>query len=88
MYAKFHISHARIDRFNLSLAAWDIGTEYLYDYTGLLKTALREFDNQSAVVQIVAKLTVQSIDDETLMLKVSDELGAAEKKIFLVEETF
>lgn len=35
-------------------------------------TGVQDADNQSAAVQIIGKLTVQSIDDETLMLKLSE----------------
>lgn len=52
------------------LKGWEIGSEYLYDYSGFLVTGVQDADNQSAAVQIIGKLTVQSIDDETLMLKV------------------
>ncbi|XP_057364794.1 uncharacterized protein LOC130685509 [Daphnia carinata] len=51
---------------------WEIGSEYLYDYSGLLVTGFQEAGYQSAAVQIIGKLTVQSIDDETLMLKLSE----------------
>ena len=52
------------------LKGWETGSEYLYDYSGLLVTGIQDADHQSAAVQIIAKLTVQCVDDETLMLKV------------------
>jgi hypothetical protein len=52
------------------LKGWETGSEYLYDYSGLLVTGIEDAHHQSAAVQIIAKLTVQSVDDETLMLKV------------------
>jgi hypothetical protein len=33
-------------------------------------TGIQDADHQFAAIQIIAKLTVQSVDDETLMLKV------------------
>lgn len=52
------------------MTGWEIGKEYLYEYGGLLVTSLKDAQHQSGAVQIVGKLTVQSIDEETLMLKV------------------
>lgn len=57
--------------------------EYVYEYDGQISNKLRE-SQQSAVVRFRAQLTVQSIDENTLAIKVRVTCFGARDFFFLV----
>lgn len=55
----------------IQLAGWEAGFEYVYEYDAQLALGLDDtHELQSAVVRFHSQLTVQSVDDNTLAVKV------------------
>ena len=49
---------------------WEPGTQYVYKYVGRSTAGIHKLKQQNAVVELESTVTVQSIDDSTLVVQV------------------
>ena len=56
----------------VSVRGWQRGIEYVYEYNGRLVTSVWDMKQQFATVEMLASLHVQSVDNSTLIMKLSD----------------
>lgn len=52
------------------MVGWEPGTQYVYNYAGRAINGIYYLKQQNAVIEIRSRVTVQSHDDNTLVVKV------------------
>lgn len=53
-----------------SLIGWEPGTQYVYKYVGRSIAGIYKFKLQNAIIELRSRVIIQSIDENTLIVKV------------------
>lgn len=55
---------------NSYFTGWEPGTQYVYQYSGRSAVGIHQLKEQNAVIELRSRVIVQSVDQNTLIVKV------------------
>ena len=55
-------------------AGWESGNQYVYRYVGRSVAGIYKLKRQNAVIELQCRVTVQSIDDNNIIVKVGTQI--------------